>query len=60
MAHPKDGDRPGDVCRHRYVDVRRKDNELHWLCFTCELKWRSIPEPGLWARVSNLFAGLAP
>lgn len=60
MAHPEDGNRPGDVCRHRWVDFQRSDGCIQWLCSVCEHEWKSIPEPGLKAKISNLFPGLLP
>lgn len=60
MSHPNDGERPGDVCRHRWVDLQLDGSWVHWLCAACELEWWSIPEPGFKARICHLFPGLMP
>lgn len=60
MAHPEDGNRPGDVCRHHWSNFQRDGGWIKWLCSKCELEWLSVPEPGLRARISNLFPGLLP
>jgi hypothetical protein len=56
MAHPDDGDRPGDVCRHRWIHGERDHDFIRWLCAVCELEWRSIGYP---AQVSSYYIALA-
>jgi hypothetical protein len=55
VAHPEDGQRPGDVCRHnRIVDAGYQRGMLKWRC-GCGLTWLSVPEPGRAPLTSMLF-----
>lgn len=60
MAHPEDGYRPGDVCRHHAADVQQDSDRLRWICTVCTHEWLSIPEPGFWAQVSKFFEAMYP
>jgi len=58
MAHPDDGLRPGDVCRHQKVALGRDEDTLKWSCQKCGHEWLSVAEPGRSAVLSYLFPNI--
>jgi hypothetical protein len=55
MAHPEDGLRPGDVCRHnRVIDAGYQHGMLKWRC-ACGVTWLSVAEPGMPLTTSLVF-----